>query len=299
MSASMNLKTLFLGATALAFATNGIAQDRIYKKNGDVVEGKVKVVDGRNVTYKRADNAKGPDYTVNKNDIERVEYENGTEDVFSDRKRSRDDEDDDMEGREVRGHNHREHGKKERKKINYGADLITLSPANVTENGFGIGLGYEHNFGKRGTVSLYIPVTLSFGDMNGDMYYPGSGSSNNWDTYTNVAFSIGPKIYPGGSKGKVKYAIAPVLTLVTGERPYDYYAYSPYPYYSSYYPMRTNAQNFQFGGMIINSLNMNPSKHLYIGLELGWGFTFVNTLDNMDQDTREMAQFAFKLGYRF
>jgi len=291
----MNLKTLFLGITAIAFATNSMAQDRIYKKNGDVVEGKVKSVDTRSITFKRADNAKGPDYTVNKNEIEKVEYENGTEDVFGDRKRSFHDDDEDNEGREIRGHGHKDHMTKGKGKPKYGANLVAFSPASVTENGFGIGLSYEHNFGKKGFLSFYMPLALSFGNVY-DNIYPGSTNGNFNNGYTNLSLVAAVKFYPTGAKGKVRYSIAPALALVTGQRPVSYPVYDPYGYVTY---ENGNKQNFQFGGMLFNSLNMNPSKHLYIGLELGLGFTWVNRVNNVDQDTRQMAQFAFKLGYRF
>jgi len=288
----MNLKTLFLSITAIGFATGSFAQDRLYKRNGDVIDGKVKSVDVKSVTYKRSDNPKGPDYTINKAEIEKVEYENGTEDVFdNNRKRSFREDDEDMEGREVRPRNHdRKAGKN---KIKYGDNLITFAPANVTENGFGIGLSYEHSFGKKGFVSLYIPMSLSFGNLYDDIYYPGYNNGS-WNTYTNFSFMIGPKFYPTGSKGKVRYAIAPVLAIVSGEKPADYYLFDQFgnPYYG-------NVRNFEFGGLLLNSLNMNPTKHLYIGLELGFGFTWINRHENVDMGVREMAQFAFKLGYRF
>ncbi|MBS1585899.1 MAG: hypothetical protein JSS82_10190 [Bacteroidetes bacterium] len=310
----MNLKALFLSTAVLAIATNSRAQDKIYKKNGDVIDGKVKSVNERTIIFKRSDNAKGPDYTISKNELEKVEYENGTEDMFEQRGRrsSRNDEDDDMDDREIR-HNDRDHGrehgeKRKKQKIKYGDNLVTFAPANVTENGFGIGMSYEHAFGKKGIVALYFPVSVSFGDVNGDPSYPGYNSGNGTfsRTYTNVSFMIGPKIYPTGCRGKVRYALAPVLTLVTGQRPaesmdnyyYAYYNNYNYPYYNGNY-YNGNVENFQFGGMLINSLNMNPSKHLYIGLELGWGFTWINRLANIDQNTRMTAQFAFRLGYRF
>ncbi len=287
----MNLKKSLLCIMAVGFAVNGMAQDRIYKKNGDVIEGKVKSVDLRSITYKRADNAKGPDYTIGKNELERVEYDNGTEDVFDERRRRSGDDDD---AREIRGG--REHGKHGKKKIAYAPNLITFSPANISENGFGIGLSYEHNFGKRGFVSLYVPMSLSFGETS-DPYIPGADNGS-WNSYTNFSFMIGPKIYPSGSKGKVKYSIAPLLAITSGQRPADRSNYLNYYYYSSYYPTG-NVENFQFGGLLMHSLNMNPGKHLYIGMDLGWGFTFINRLDNIDQDTREMVQFAFRIGYRF
>jgi hypothetical protein len=289
----MNLKVLFLGAAAVAIGMNSYAQDRIYKKNGDVIEGKVKEVGPRTITYKRADNSKGPDYTINKSDLERVEYENGSEDAFDDRRGRFRDEDDD--NREIRGGSrHDRHGKK---KIAYAANLVTFSPANITENGFGIGLSYEHNFGKRGFVSLYVPMNLTFGEAS-DIYVPGGNSGSSWTSYTNFNFMIGPKIYPSGSKGKVKYSIAPLLSITSGQRPAQYDTYLNNYYYYYNYPTG-NVENFQFGGMLMHSLNMNPGKHLYIGMDFGWGFTFVNQLNNMDQDTREMVQFSFRLGYRF
>src|SRR4051812_29379535 len=75
----MNIKPILLSAFTLLIAGSAIAQDKIYKRNGDVLDGKVLEISTRTISYKRADNATGPTYVIDKDAVDRVEYQNGTE----------------------------------------------------------------------------------------------------------------------------------------------------------------------------------------------------------------------------
>lgn len=61
---------------------------------------------------------------------------------------------------------------------------------------------------------------------------------------------------------------------------------------------------FKAGMLINNSLNVQPSKKVYIGVELGLGFNYYNeendkhTSGYSDAD-EPLVQFNFKVGYRF
>ena len=57
--------------------------------------------------------------------------------------------------------------------------------------------------------------------------------------------------------------------------------------------------HFLVGMMVNNSLNVNPSEHLYIGLELGLGFTYIDKVNDIKQGANPLVQGAFKVGYRF
>ena len=60
------------------------AQDVIVFKNGDEVQAKVKEVTPSEIKYIRFDNQNGPAYTINRQDIFMIKYENGTKDVMTD-----------------------------------------------------------------------------------------------------------------------------------------------------------------------------------------------------------------------
>jgi hypothetical protein len=57
---------------------------------------------------------------------------------------------------------------------------------------------------------------------------------------------------------------------------------------------------FKAGFLINNGLNIQPTKALYIGLELGFGiYYFNNESDDFSAGDEPMVQFNFKMGYRF
>ena len=79
----MQFKSLLLSLFAVALFGNAFAQDKIYKRNGDVIEAKIKSVGTKTVTYLRFDNQSGPEYTIVKAEVEKIVYQNGSEDTFN------------------------------------------------------------------------------------------------------------------------------------------------------------------------------------------------------------------------
>lgn len=60
------------------------AQDYIITKNGEQIQARVAELSSSEVKYKKWSNLNGPLYTIKISDIARINYENGTSDVFSD-----------------------------------------------------------------------------------------------------------------------------------------------------------------------------------------------------------------------
>ncbi len=78
------MKQLFLSLLlALAFVFQLAAQDNIVLKSGEEIKAKVEEVGLTEIKYKRTDNPTGPVYTVSKNDVLLINYQNGTKDVFN------------------------------------------------------------------------------------------------------------------------------------------------------------------------------------------------------------------------
>lgn len=67
----------------LVFSFHAIAQDKIYKKGGDVIEVKVIEVGTAEVKYHIFNDQGGPMYTLDKSRIIKVVYENGRTETFS------------------------------------------------------------------------------------------------------------------------------------------------------------------------------------------------------------------------
>ena len=77
----MNSKAIFLFISFFALSLS-FGQDSIYFRNGDVSGVKVLEIDESFVRYKRHDNLDGPTFTVDKNKIKQIIYQNGTSDSF-------------------------------------------------------------------------------------------------------------------------------------------------------------------------------------------------------------------------
>lgn len=297
----MNLKSYLLSIPTLLLVSNAIAQDKIYKRNGDVVEVKVKEVNARTVSYKRTDNPDGPLYTINKSDLERIEYQNGTEEEL-----------DEMDARKET--KHAMPGKKEKSNVHYGNNILALSPIVVNNDGFGIGLSYERVLGKKGIASFYLPFAWTFNPDNSNYYagnYPYYNNYNggyNNSTYSTINVMPGVKFYPTGNRGKVRYSVGPNFLFTYGTEPGYYYG----PVYDNQgniisYPYSGAVERLRMGMSITNSLNMYPTPHLYLGVELNLGFIYYDETNgssgyyynNGINEDQPYGQFAFKIGYRF
>jgi len=73
---------VLLLAFLLGINLNGFAQDVITKKDGTDISAKILEVTTSEVKYKKFDNLTGPTFSLLKNDILMIRYENGTKDIF-------------------------------------------------------------------------------------------------------------------------------------------------------------------------------------------------------------------------
>lgn len=272
----MNLKQFLLANLALLLAGSVNAQDNIQKRNGDNIEGKVIDVATRTVTYKKADNLEGPTYTVNKDELVKIVYQNGSEDVFNS-----------MDIRKS----------KPQKKINYGNNIIAISPIQLNE-GVGFGVSYERVIGKKGIVSFYLPATMSF--VNADAMASTSSATPVYSNkmYTTYYIMPGVKFYPTGNRGVVRYAVGPSVALVTGKRDVNTLKYDNYGNVIGQY--MGPVDRLTIGMMVNNSLNICPTAHLYLGLEMGLGASYIDQEGGKNTGNQNaLFQFGFKMGYRF
>ncbi len=76
-------KFLLSVLVVVAFANVLWAQDNIVLKSGEEIKAKVEEVGLNEIKYKRTDNPTGPLYTISKNDVLLINYQNGTKDVFA------------------------------------------------------------------------------------------------------------------------------------------------------------------------------------------------------------------------
>jgi len=269
----MSIKTLLLAITATITITTATAQDKLYKKNGDMIEVNVTEVTTRTISYKKADNTAGPTYTIAKGDVAKIVYENGSEDVFG----------------VVEGHR----TPSVKKNVKYGNNIISVMPMQITSN-VGVGMAYERVLDKAGILSFYLPVTVAFNPQATDPVTGiRTGANNNPEWF----IMPGLKFYPTGGKGVVRYGIGPNLAYITGKRWINDFVYDNMGNIVAVDSgWRTRST---LGIMITNSLNINPNAHLHLGLELGMGFSYFNKIGSRNENVAFLGQFGFKIGYRF
>ncbi|MCW3121183.1 MAG: hypothetical protein JWQ38_675 [Flavipsychrobacter sp.] len=184
-----------------------------------------------------------------------------------------------------------------KEKAKYAENVLAIAPIQLSENGVaGLGFSYERSLDKAGIIALYVPLSVVM-NTNSEQRLGSNAHYNDPMVYV----MPGLKIYPTGNQGLAKYAIGPSIVFATGQRTesIDYYYAYPYSSYAPVYPTYITRQHNILGMMINQSLNINPTPHLYVGTEFGFGFSYLNKLDGITQQTTGLVQFSFKVGYRF
>ena len=289
----MRLKLFLCSLCLSAIAYTASAQDKINLQNGGVINAKVKEVSTRTITYKKQNNPDGPDFVIRKNEVESITYANGTTDKI--------DSGDDNEADDRRG---RHHVREPREGHHFGLsneqypkNILSLAPMQMANEGpAGVGLHYERVIDKKSMFSFYLPVAAIFFTDKYN-YYASSSSNTNKVNRTFIYAYPGVKVYPTGSNRRVSYALGASFALGFGDK------------YVSEYNSTTSTNYversvFKSGLLLNNSLNIQPTKHLFIGLELGLGFTYYNNeggtnSTTFDTEDPPLVQFNFALGYRF
>jgi len=285
----MQFRTALLCLALSGASLSVLAQDRIYTKSGGTFEVKIKEVGTRTIVYKKWSNPDGPDYVMPKNEVERIKFQNGDEETFDRHNMLRP-----VHEKALRGNS-----------MAYGRNTLSLSPVHMTNtSAVGFGISYERALDKNSIISLYIPLVYSFKNNDGTYY----NYSNGWsrDDRSNMVWLYpGAKIYPTGSNGVVRYAVGPMLAFGTGNRKYttnDWDAQS-----QNYVATRHDEHVTVMGFMVNNSLNIQPTPRLHMGLELALGIPYYtdessNTYPYYTHNTYDdvpLVQFNFNVGFRF
>ena len=177
---------------------------------------------------------------------------------------------------------------KAKRKTHYGKNILSVAPFQFTEAGIGFSFAYERFIDKDDIISFVLPVLGTFDPFSESSSGVSNGGSNDYTYYV----MPGLKFYPTGSRGKVRYALGPSLVLGAGEK-----TLVSYNYYGS--NNETRAEKLVMGITINNSINFRPTQHMYLGLDLGLGFTYVNQFDNQNKGITALVNGAFKIGYIF
>jgi len=290
------MRFILLLAAAMLAAIGAHAQDKLHLKNGSTLEGKVQEIAPRYVSYKRADNPTGPSYFLNRSEVQYIEFENGTTDYLG-KDGSRGNSTGSGAG-PVSGRRAAPARRPAREQRNYGSNVLAIAPINMTQEGVrGLGLYYERVVDKRSIIAATLGAAVTFPNNNNNNFWGGPM----FNTYERSGFTHvypGVKFYPGGSRGVVRYGIGPTLAFGFGHERYSTTVTDPLTNQNRL--VFTDNQVALTGIMISNSLNINATEHLYIGMELGLGFTYNDVQRyNSSNGTQELVNFNFKVGYRF
>ena len=77
------MKKLFLFVAIVFIFTGLSAQDLIIKKNGEEINAKIEEVGVSDIKYKKTDNIEGPVFTLLKENVFMIKFQNGTKEVFA------------------------------------------------------------------------------------------------------------------------------------------------------------------------------------------------------------------------
>lgn len=272
------LKIITIMVLTATAAVTALAQDKIYKRDGAIIEAKVRSVGSTAVTYNRWDNQSGPEYSLPKLDVSKIKYQNGSEDSF---------DDDIFPPGLPRPHRRTETSDSSRRHT-YGRTVAAVGPMQFTENGLGFCFSYERVLDEAGIVAFYVPAIATWHFNNNSYYNSVTGKYESAHQDFMFYFMPGIKLYPATCFRRSSYSIGPNLVYATGDKSEEI----------SVGGYRT--MNHMMVGMILNqSLNINPGPHVYMGFDFGLGFSYVNRIDGANQNTTGLVQGAFRIGYRF
>jgi len=268
----ISLLVILLGTPLLAHA-----QDKLIKRNGGVITGKVTEVGVREIRYQSSSNPDGPSFILRKGELDRIEFANG--EIFI---------------ADERAINRKKVAVKQNPDLTYGRNIIGISPFKALDSGAGLGISYERLLGENQYIGLIVPVSFIFKE---NYRYHSNGSSGEY--FTNIYVSPGLKIYPFGQR-KVTYAVGPNVMLGFLKGIENQYVTGPTaPFYND-----VEVKNFRFGLLVNNYLNFQITSQFNLGLHGGLGMRYLDrersSFRSIYNNGMEITgEFAFNFGFRF
>ncbi len=259
------MKHLFI-LLSLLVMTNANAQDVIMLNKGGNIQAKVQEVKSKEIVYKKFSNLNGPNYYIDIEDVEKINYESGAVDVF--------------EANPNAGIPFSYNAKKT--ESFFGNNIISINAPDILFQN--VTFSYERFIGEQKKLGLRVPLSFSlYGDNN-----------NNFALRSYNIFYSGVDInyYPTG-QGQARLFLGPVLRTGYARVSSSYDEFSMNSVKSI-----ENTGYFSFilqGGFLFT-----PVKEIIISSSFGLGsrryFTAAPNNGNLAQPT---ATFHFSIGYRF
>ena len=291
------LKTGILLVCSVFISFCVLAQDKIHKKDGKIIDAKVIAVGGKKVTYKRFDDLNGPEHTLLIADIAEIVYQNHTVDFF------------DTFGEPAGGKKDNDKIKDKPLRDNAGRNIFAITPLAYTValdgtiNDAGIGVSYERLFGRKGRFGLELPFMIAF-SSNKDFDNGTVGYAGITQKFTSLYIMPGIKFYPAPCNTKIRYSVGLSFFGIFGSEPLSIYEANSPVYSSGPYNYPAGTQHYSmYGPMISNAINFAAAKHLEMALELSAGIQVSDNRYAAPVETLGLPlpfyQFGFKIGYRY
>lgn len=250
------------------------SQDVIHFRSGKKEQVKVSEITERTVRYRMYDNPTGPEYVADKSKIEKIVYENGTEELFAAPASAE---------RKPRPE------KAPRQSIDYGRHFIGANLADLFRTD--VCLHYEFLF-PGDELALRVPLLIGF---NNDYFNVKSRFQNPYVFRRNRVFETGLDLrwYPGG-QGKVRYVMGPALHYILNNKRGPLSPYSGQPVGNHH----VNTIRY----MLYNGIVFSPVPHFQFGFDVGLGSQY-DLSDTQYTDGRVFGdpkiQFNFYMGGKF
>ena len=227
-------------------------------------------------------NPDGPLYSVSKNELMMILYQNGKNEVFTNSKTN---------------NSSNSSSEKTMDSLHYkfGRNLISYNLFSFFRED--ISASYEHFFAK-GYLGIKIPLIFGFGSGNGDL---GVRQFNDGQYKNSFTSGLDINFYPMG-QNKISFFTGPsfqigVVDFYYTERvPYIYSNY--YGYYNNYRTeQRTQKDDLFVAGLVNNGVLFQPLPNFNMSVNLGLGVRYIET--SMSDNSEVYATFGYHLGYRF
>jgi hypothetical protein len=262
----MNKLLLLFGFLFLSF--NDFSQDIIFRTDGTKEEVKVTLVGDREIQYKKYNNPDGPLYSVNKNEIVLITYENGDFDLITAPK------------------NEKVQAKIELTQ-NFTKNILNYHAMDVFYGD--ITLSYERIIGS-GIVGIQVPV--GFGWAYSFDYY---NANDEW--VKNLFYSgVGVNFYPGG-QGKWRYFVGPKVLVGYGKQSYWDYVYDENGNWLYDEEMETEGIYMKY--TVDNGIRFTPVKNFSVAAVVSFGLRYFPEASYYNNTVMPTGHFGFNVSYRF
>ncbi len=262
------MKNFFI-LLSLVGITSANAQDVIMLIKGGSIQAKVQEIKSKEIVYKKFSNVNGPNYYINIEDVEKINYESGAVDVF--------------EANPNAGTAFSYNAKKT--ESFFGNNIISINVPDILFQN--VTFSFERFVGEQKKLGLRFPMSFSlYGDNNNNFPF---------NSYKIFYSGVDVNYYPTG-QGQARMFLGPVLRtgyarVRNTNDIYDGFSYNSYQSIS-------NTGYFSF--MLQGGFLFTPVKEIIISSSFGLGsIRYFTTAPNNGNLAQPSATFHFSVGYRF